>query len=228
MCWDVHQKRLRINIQKGCQDTQARSRLWSCHWMWKENTEEKTERPVVKCSENRWGKKEANEALLNTPEQVVPVRTHCNPLIGSFLIPLSTQCQRIDGKVSGCQEPARPHWHRIKAGTNAAPRQSGKPEHTQGWEHPKTWPHSSCLYHQGVIGTWAFQNIFKGNLIHMCTMKYAVLYPAFPTHAFVLPPICNSGILHLPCLFSLLSFPINPSRGKSLSLQNCPRFDHNI
>ncbi|KAI4811670.1 hypothetical protein KUCAC02_014547, partial [Chaenocephalus aceratus] len=58
---------------------------------------------------------------------------------------------RIDGEVSGCQEPARPHWHRIKAGTNAARRQSGKPEHTQAQEHPKTWPHSSRLYHRGVI-----------------------------------------------------------------------------
>lgn len=116
-------------------------------------------------------------AVLNTPRQVVPVRTHCHPLIGSFLIPPTTQCQRIDGEVSGCQEPARPHWHRIKAGTNAARRQSGKPEHTQAQEHPKTWPHSSRLYHLGVIGTWAFRSIFKGgNLIHMCTMKLAILY----------------------------------------------------
>lgn len=52
--------------------------------------------------------------------------------------------------------------------------------------------------------------------------------PSLPHSCFRPSPICNSGILHLPCLFSLLSFPINPSRGKSLSLQNCPRFDHNI
>lgn len=133
-------------------------------------------------------------AGLNTPKQVVPVRTHCHPLIGSFLIPPTTQCQHIDGEVSGCQEPARPHWHRIKAGTNAARRQSGKPEHTQAQEHPKTWPHSSRLYHQDVIGTWAFQSIFKGgNLIHMCTMKLAILYPASP------PPL-TSSIALLPAL----------------------------
>lgn len=126
-------------------------------------------------------KKEKEEAVLNTPHQVVPVRTHCHRLIGSFLIPPTTRCQRIDGEVSGRQEPARPHWHRIKAGTNAARRQSGKPEHTQTQEHPKTWPHSSRLYHRGVIGTWAFRSIFKGgNLIHMCTMKLAILYPASP------------------------------------------------
>lgn len=93
----------------------------------------------------------------------------------------ATRCQPIDGEVSGCQEPARPHWHRIKAGTNAARRQSGKAEHTQAQEHPKTWPHSSRLHHRGVIGTWAFRSIFKGgNLIHMCTMKLAILYPASP------------------------------------------------
>lgn len=126
-------------------------------------------------------KKKGKMAVLNTPDQVVPVRTHCHPLIGSFLIPPTTRCQRIDGEVSECQEPARPHWHRIKAGTNAARRQSGKPEHTQAQEHPKTWPHSSRLYHRGVIGTWAFRRVFKGgNLIHMCTMKLAILYPAPP------------------------------------------------
>lgn len=137
-------------------------------------------------------------AVLHTPEQVVPVRTHCHPLIGSFLIPPTTHCQRIDGEVSGCQEPARPHWHWIKAGTNAARRQSGKPELTQAQEHPKTWPHSSRLYHLGIIGTWAFQSIFKGgNLIHMCTMKLAILYPEPPSlsslaHAlpqFATPPL---------------------------------------
>ncbi|CAB1429109.1 unnamed protein product [Pleuronectes platessa] len=64
-------------------------------------------------------------------------------------LPVSPTCQRIDGEVSSCQEPARPRWHRIKAGTNAARRQSGKPEHTQAQEHPKTWPHSSRLYHRG-------------------------------------------------------------------------------
>lgn len=133
--------------------------------------------------------------VLNTPKQVVPVRTHCHPLIGSFLIPPTTPRQRIDREVWGCQEPARPHWHRIKAGTNAARRQSGKPEHTQAQEHPKTWPHSSRLYHQGVIGTWAFQSIFKGgNLIHMCTMKLAILYPALPPlfcSSSCPPPGCN-------------------------------------
>lgn len=140
--------------------------------------------------------REEKMAVLNTPEQVVPVRTHCHPLIGSFLIPPSTQCQCIDGEVSGCQEPARPHWHRIKAGTNAARRQSGKPVHTQEWEHPKTWPHSPRLYHQGVIGTWAFQSIFKGgSLIHMCTMKLAILYqppptPPFPSPSSSLQPYC--------------------------------------
>lgn len=111
----------------------------------------------------------------------MPVRTHCHPLIGSFLIPPTTRCQPIDGEVSGCQEPARPRWHGIKAGTNAARRQSGKPEHTQAQEHPKTWPHSTRLYHRGVIGTWAFRSTFKGGiLIHMCTMKLAILYPASP------------------------------------------------
>lgn len=111
----------------------------------------------------------------------MPVRTHCHPLIGSFLIPPTTWCQCIDGEVSGCQEPARPPWHRIKAGTNTARRQSGKPKCTQAQEHPKTWPHSSRLHHRGVIGTCAFRRIFKGaNLIHMCTMKLAILYPASP------------------------------------------------
>lgn len=147
-------------------------------------------------------------AVLNTPKQVVPVRTHCHPLIGSFLILSSTLCQHIDGEVSRCQEPARPHWHRIKAGTNAARRQFGKPEHAQGREHPKTWPHSSCLYHRGVIGTWAFQSIFKGrNLIHMCTMKLAILYSASPYPSRP-PPVHNVNVdlaIWMPRISSILS-----------------------
>lgn len=161
-------------------------------------------------------KKEIKEkAVLNTPHQVVPVRTHCHPLIGSFLIPPTTRCQRIDGEVSGCQEPARPHWHRIKAGTNAARRQSGKPEHTQAQEHPKTWPHSSRLYHRGVIGTWAFRSIFKGGiLIHMCTMKLAILYPASPPLPLLLSfspspssqPNRRFSTLNTSCFSNILSF----------------------
>ncbi|KAJ4931557.1 hypothetical protein JOQ06_025852, partial [Pogonophryne albipinna] len=77
-------------------------------------------------------------------------RGHQLPNLHSRLSDGATEA-RIDGEVSGCQEPARPHWHRIKAGTNAAHRQSGKPEHTQAQEHPQTWPHSSRLYHRGVI-----------------------------------------------------------------------------
>lgn len=131
----------------------------------------------------------------------MPVRTHCHPLIGSFLIPPTTRCQPIDGEMSGCQEPARPRWHGIKAGTNAARRQSGKPEHTQAQEHPKTWPHRTRLYHRGVIGTWAFRSTFKGGiLIHMCTMKLAILYPASPPlpplHFLSLscpPPLCKTN-----------------------------------
>lgn len=142
------------------------------------------------CSPKR--KKEDRKSVLNMPHQVVPVRTHCHPLIGSFLIPPTTRCQCIDGEVSGCQEPARPPWHRIKAGTNAARRQSGKLKRAQAQEHPKTWPHSSRLHHRGVIGTWAFRHIFKGgNLIHMCTMKLAILYPASPSLScmcFLTPP----------------------------------------
>lgn len=159
-------------------------------------------------------------AVLHTPEQVVPVRTHCHPLIGSFLIPPTTHCQRIDGEVSGCQEPARPHWHCIKAGTNAARRQSGKPELTQAQEHPKTWPHSSRLYHLGVIGTWAFRSIFKGgNLIHMCTMKLAILYPEPPLPFLSCsrscpPPVCNPTTDEV-CRIHLAS------RTYSLSTINC-------
>lgn len=160
-------------------------------------------------------KKKRKMAVLNTPHQVVPVRTHCHPLIGSFLIPPATRCQRIDGEVSGCQEPARPHWHRIKAGTNAARRQSGKPEHTQAQEHPKTWPLSSRLYHRGVIGTWAFRSVFKGgNLIHMCTMKLAILYPAplpFLSCSFSRPPpVCNPTT-DLALRIRLVSLTSSPS-----------------
>lgn len=51
--------------------------------------------------------------------------------------------------------------------------------HTQARDHPKTRPNNSRLYHRGVIGTWAFRSVFKGgNLIHICTMKLAILYPA--------------------------------------------------
>lgn len=146
------------------------------------------------CSPKR--KKKDRKSVLNTPHQVVPVRTHCHPLIGSFLIPPTTWCQCIDGGVSGCQEPARPPWHRIKAGTNAARRQSGKPKRVQAQEHPKTRPRSSRLHHWGVIGTWAFRRNFKGgNLIHMCTMKLAILYPASPPLScklfIALPQVCN-------------------------------------
>lgn len=106
----------------------------------------------------------------------------------------TTRCQCIDGEVLGCQEPARPPWHRIKAGTNTARRQSGKPKRAQAREHPKTRPHSSRLHHRGVIGTWAFRRIFKGgNLIHMCTMKLAILYPASP-------PLSRTLFLALPRL----------------------------
>lgn len=150
-----------------------------------------------RCSRRR--KEKDRKSLLNTPHQVVPVRTHCHPLIGSFLIPppTTTRCQCIDGEVLGCQEPARPPWHRIKAGTNTARRQSGKPKRTQAQEHPKTWPHSSRLHHRGVIATWAFRHIFKGgNLIHMCSMKLAILYPASPPLScmlfLALPQVCNS------------------------------------
>lgn len=153
----------------------------------KRQREAERQRRGRECTPKGMEKRTRNMALLNTPHQVVPVRTHCHPLIGSFLIPPTTRCQRIDGEVSGCQEPARPHWHRIKAGTNAARRQSGKREHTQAQEHPKTWPHSSRLYHRGVIGTWAFRSVFKGgNLIHMCTMKLAILYPAPPPFPLLL------------------------------------------
>lgn len=156
-------------------------------------------------------KKKRKTAVFNTPHQVVPVRTHCHPLIGSFLIPPTTRCQRIDGEVSGCQEPARPHWHRIKAGTNAARRQSGKPEHTQAQEHPKTWPHSSRLYHRGVIGTWAFCSVFKGgNLIHMCTMKLAILYPPPPPSLACPPPVCNPNT-NLALSMRLVSLTSSPS-----------------
>lgn len=142
----------------------------------------------------------------------MPVRTHCHPLIGSFLIPPTTRCQRIDGEVSGCQEPARPHWHQIKAGTNAARRQSGKPEHTQAQEHPKTWPHSSRLYRRGVIGTWAFRSVFKGGiLIHMCTMKLAILYPASPPlPLLLLLSFSPSPSLH-PEYVLFLKHPLQPS-----------------
>lgn len=169
-------------------------------------------------------------AVLNTPHQVVPVRTHCHPLIGSFLIPPTTRCQRIDGEVSGCQEPARPHWHRIKAGTNAARRQSGKPKHTQAQEHPKTWPHSSRLYHRGVIGTWAFQSVFKGgNLIHMCTMKLAILYPAPPPSFSPSPslqPYHWFSTQNTSCFSHILS--ISYQLPLDLSLWNRPRFDHDV
>lgn len=170
-------------------------------------------------------------AVLNTPEQVVPVRTHCHPLIGSFLIPSSTLCQHIDGEVSRCQEPARPHWHRIKAGTNAARRQFGKPEHAQGREHPKTWPHSSRLYHWGVIATWAFQSIFKGrNLIHMCTMKLTILFSSspYPSHP---PPVHNLTTdlaIWMPSFSSILSIK-KSNAGLSFRLKSHPpRFDHRI
>lgn len=92
------------------------------------------EKSFTVCSKRKERKRAAEKKMpvLKTTKQVVPVRTHCHPLIGSFLILTSSPCQRIDGEVLRCQEPARPHWHRIKAGTNAARRQFGKPEHMQG------------------------------------------------------------------------------------------------
>lgn len=97
-------------------------------------------------------------------EQIVPVRTYCRLLIGSFLI-WEGWCQRTDGEQPGSQEPMRPLWHSIKAGMNATCRQSGT-----GWallgtsvriqaQHPG-------LSQEGVIATWAFLSAFQRQILN--------------------------------------------------------------
>lgn len=91
--------------------------------------------------------------------------------------------------------------------------------------------HSSRLHHRGVIGTCAFRRIFKGaNLIHMCTMKLAILYPASPPLScllfLALPQVCNPTTDLAPYnLF--LSSPTIKCHSVLLS-ESAQGFDHNI
>lgn len=80
--------------KSGCQGRQTHSHLCHCHPLWVAHGVENAggERHRGKSWRAYAGMKERKKerermAVLNTPEQVVPVRTHCHPLIGSFLIP---------------------------------------------------------------------------------------------------------------------------------------------
>lgn len=83
--------------------------LYHCHLLWVahgvENPEQKTERSRVIEVKNvhQRERKKKKKIVLNTPHQVVPVRTHCHPLIGSFLIPLPHDASPLMGECQGAK-----------------------------------------------------------------------------------------------------------------------------
>lgn len=88
-CWDVYNKQLKETCKESVSRHAERSRTINTDAHYEQKLKQKRETESLKRMYSKELKEEIKKkAVLNTPHQVVPVRTHCHPLIGSFLIPL--------------------------------------------------------------------------------------------------------------------------------------------
>lgn len=129
----------------------------------------------------------------------MPVRTHCHPLIGSFF---DTPYNTVPGYWWGgvrvpraCEASLAPNQSRHKRCPQTIwQAQAHAGTRTSENMAPQLLPAPpGCNWYMGIPAH------FKGgNLIHMCTMKLAILYPASPPLSCVLflalPQVCKPTI----------------------------------
>lgn len=115
---------------------------------------------------------------------------------------------------TACQASLAPNQSRNK---RCPADNLAKSELTQAPEQAGTRPHGARLHDPGIIGTRAFQSTSKeGGVIHMCSMKLPIYYPAAP---FFHPPPGRNPIICLllnPGFYRvtpLLSYSLNLAPG---------------